>query len=567
MATINTITYETTGSYYHELFAWNTGAATVRAGGGFDFINASFESGRNDIIIGGYDRDIIWAQQGDDIIFGDEPLDGEGRLVPYNGDESDSIIAGSGKDWVQAGGGDDYVNGESGEDQIYGGVGNDFLMGGFDADTIYGGIGNDTLAGGYLDESLIPLVYQFTITLNRNGITEDPYTGDITSTFGGTLFIDNAQDVLDGGAGDDTYYVDTSNDVVIDRAGEGNDWVLASVSFALEAGAEIETLSTTANDGTGAINLTGNEFAQEITGNAGSNRLDGRGGADTLIGLGGSDVLIVDHVDDIVIEAFNGGNDRVGASVSYVLAAGQHVEKMSTTASGGIGTIDLTGNELVQEITGNAGNNRLDGRGGADTLIGLGGNDTLIVDNAGDIVIEALDGGTDRVGASVSYTLAAGQHIERMSTTNSAGTNTIHLTGNEFAQEMTGNAGNNWLTGGGGADEMTGLGGNNTFDFNDVSESGTSAGTRDIITDFSDTGGKQDRINVATIDADTLAGGNNAFVLDTNGSFSTGEIRQTQVNGGADLLVEFNNDADAAADMSILLQGRTTLLDAADFVF
>jgi hypothetical protein len=39
------------------------------------------------------------------------------------------------------------------------------------------------------------------------------------------------------------------------------------------------------------------------------------------------------------------------------------------------------------------------------------------------------------------------------------------------------------------------------------------------------------------------------------------------VNGGVDLLLEFNNDADAASDMAILLVGRTALLDAADIVF
>ena len=54
-------------------------------------------------------------------------------------------------------------------------------------------------------------------------------------------------------------------------------------------------------------------------------------------------------------------------------------------------------------------------------------------------------------------------------------------------------------------------------------------------------------------------------MLDTNGSFSEGEIRQT-VTAGGHLLLEFNADADAAPDMSILLRDHTTLLTSGDFL-
>ncbi|MGY4329355.1 Ca2+-binding RTX toxin-like protein [Bradyrhizobium sp. LB7.2] len=94
--------------------------------------------------------------------------------------------------------------------------------------------------------------------------------------------------------------------------------------------------------------------------------------------------------------------------------------------------INLTGNEFGQAIIGNVGANTLDGKGGADTMQGLGGNDFYVVDNAGDKVLEAVGGGVDRVASSVSYTLAAGQEIERLDTTSTAGTTAINLTGNEF---------------------------------------------------------------------------------------------------------------------------------------
>jgi Ca2+-binding RTX toxin-like protein len=298
-------------------------------------------------------------------------------------------------------------------------------------------------------------------------------------------------DTLIGLNGNDTLIVDNANDVVIEGLNGGTDRVSASVDYVLAAGQHIERMSTTQSGSTAFIDLTGNERVQEITGNAGNNRLDGKGGADTLIGLNGNDTLIVDNANDVVIEGLNGGTDRVSAWVSYTLAAGQHVEKMSTTQSGGTAAINLTGNERVQEITGNAGNNRLDGKGGADTLIGLNGNDTLIVDNANDVVIEGLNGGTDRVSASVSYVLAAGQHVERMSTTQSGGTAAINLTGNEFAQEITGNAGSNVIDGGGGADTLdggdgadtlTGSLGNDTFVF------ARGQAAMDSITDFAGNG-------------------------------------------------------------------------------
>ena len=83
---------------------------------------------------------------------------------------------------------------------------------------------------------------------------------------------------------------------------------------------------------------------------------------------------------------------------------------------------------------------------------GLGGNDTYYVDNVGDVVNEAAGGGNHQVLTTVSYTLTAGQEIEALSTTNSAGTGAINLTGNASAQTITGNAGANSINGGAGAD-------------------------------------------------------------------------------------------------------------------
>jgi Ca2+-binding RTX toxin-like protein len=287
-------------------------------------------------------------------------------------------------------------------------------------------------------------------------------------------------ELLVGLGGNDTYFIDNAGDRIEEAAGEGSDNVASSISYALNAGAAVEFLSTTSHGGTAAINLTGNELGQVVIGNAGSNWLDGGGGVDVLQGLGGNDFLFVES-DDFVLEAAGGGIDNVLARTSFALNAGQEIEFLSTTNHGGTANINLTGNEFGQVVIGNAGSNWLDGgSGGVDGLQGLGGNDFLFVD-ANDFVIEAVGGGTDNVLARTNFALNAGQEIEFLSTTSHGGTADINLVGNEFGQIVIGNAGSNILDGGLGADYLQGLGGNDVFAFT----TGLGGGNVDNILDFS----------------------------------------------------------------------------------
>ncbi len=200
-----------------------------------------------------------------------------------------------------------------------------------------------------------------------------------------------------------------------------------------------------------------------IDGTSGDDTLSGGPGPDQLRGGLGNDRYFVAETSDLVVEAAAAGNDRIFASVSYALAAGQHIETLSTNSNAGTTAINLTGNELVNALIGNAGNNTLNGGAGADTMYGYGGDDWFQVDNAGDVVIELAGWGTDRIFASTSYVMGAGVHVEVMSTTNNAGTDAINLTGNELVNSIVGNAGNNTLNGGVGADTMNGLAGDDWF--------------------------------------------------------------------------------------------------------
>ncbi|RWH38692.1 MAG: calcium-binding protein, partial [Mesorhizobium sp.] len=224
-------------------------------------------------------------------------------------------------------------------------------------------------------------------------------------------------------------------------------------------------------------------------GNAGANVINGLAGADTMIGYGGNDTYYVDKIGDRVIEAVGGGTDKVLASLSHALSGGSQIELLAINNPSGTAAMNLNGNEFAQTIQGNAGANVINGLGGADTMVGYGGNDIYYADNAGDRVVEAVGGGTDRVFAVVSYALAAGSQIELLATTNPSGTTAINLTGNEFAQSIGGSAGANVINGGGGADTMVGYGGNDAFVFNTA----LGGGNIDRVIDFNKL---QDKIHI-----------------------------------------------------------------------
>ena len=74
-------------------------------------------------------------------------------------------------------------------------------------------------------------------------------------------------DTLIGGLGNDIYFVDQAEDQVVEAPGGGTDTVYASASYQLGAGEEIEYLRAFAAIG---LELTGNEFDNEIIGGAGN---------------------------------------------------------------------------------------------------------------------------------------------------------------------------------------------------------------------------------------------------------------------------------------------------------
>jgi Ca2+-binding RTX toxin-like protein len=119
------------------------------------------------------------------------------------------------------------------------------------------------------------------------------------------------------------------------------------------------------------------------------------------------------------------------------------------------------------------------------------------------------------------------------------------------------------LYGGYGADTLTGGEAADRFFLTAIGESGTSAATRDVITDF---GNGDDVINLSRIDAVQGSGGNDAFAFIATGAFTAaGQLRFVQDAAGDRTLIEGNVNADLAADFRIELLSLHTL-SADDFV-
>ena len=179
--------------------------------------------------------------------------------------------------------------------------------------------------------------------------------------------------------------------------------------------------------------------------------------ADTFVGTSGNDTFQVDDAADVVIEAANGGTDRIYASVGYTLP--DNVEILELDA--GAQSLKGVGNTLNNLIEAGAGNDTLDGGIGADTMWGGAGNDSYFVDNANDVVQEiSTNAGVDTVYASVSYQLDWDAAVEKIVLT---GTASIDATGSRDNNYIVGNSGANVLTGGDGADTLEGGAGNDTY--------------------------------------------------------------------------------------------------------
>ncbi|ESQ73968.1 calcium-binding protein [Asticcacaulis sp. AC402] len=428
----------------------------------------------NDTYAGTVQDDEIFGNDGDDLLSGgsgnDEIVGGAGSDRLEGGGGYDTVEGGDGNDVLSDSAGGGFLSGEAGNDSLIGAAGNHSLVGGAGDDSVVGGDGNDTLEGGD----------------NLGDSGHDQLIGgegnDLVITGGGA-------DTVDGGAGDDALVWNRSDTTLgVYAGGDGIDTFryISGDIFGSFAGYEIldggshEVRASTAfinsfatvfgsrflltDEGTvdlstiaSGIQVNAAGGAATITTGGGNDTLIGSDDADALSGGDGDDSYYV-NAGDTVTEALDKGTDTVITALSYTLGA-----NLENLVHSGSADVTATGNALDNRLTGNSGNNWLDGGAGADTLSGELGNDSYIVDDGADSVVEAADGGSDTVRASVTYTLSAG--VETLILT---GSDAIDGTGNGLVNSLSGNDGNNRLDGGTGADSLTGGLGDDTFSVDDA---------------------------------------------------------------------------------------------------
>ncbi|MEA3049604.1 MAG: hypothetical protein QOG84_1440, partial [Sphingomonadales bacterium] len=436
---------------------------------------------------------------------------------------------------------------------------------------------------------------------------------------------------FEGGAGDDVYRLIGTTDTLIEAAGGGTDRVETGAStYAL--GANIENLTGIAG------------IYQDLRGNALDNALFAGpggallrlqdGGSDSATGGGGSDSIYFggafDSLDRVAggsgydalilqgsysgltlgsnvtgietLELMSHGDSRYGGATAgpntYEIASSgfqmsgpflfvdgtklQSDESLSFDGSAETSVaFVLDGGAGSDILKGGAQGDTLDGRGGADTMAGGLGNDYYWVDDAGDVVQEAADGGADTVKTVLaSYTLP--DNVETLIGDLDSTRNQI-LTGNPGDNGVSGGAGDDVLDGGGGAvDYLDGRGGNDRLLVHQVGFVSATGGTGNdtLVVDYS--------ASTSAIDASVqvFTDGQGGSIHDGEGrsiAFSSIETFEITAGSGDDHIVtgSGNDYIDGGAGSDVLeggagndglydLAGATTALrggDGDDYIY
>lgn len=349
-------------------------------------------------------------------------------------------------------------------------------------------------------------------------------------------------DIIDGGAGIDTWYIDWSNFST----------TASLLTAAQNSALGIVMTGDAAGDTIYNMENIYSSYGDSLYGNAGANDIYGRGmlegfrGGDNLRGAGAS----------ATASYANAGSSLAGLSITTGLGVG-----VTATLKTGLGIFNtgdaagdtyvninnlmgsafndiLIGNDSANTINGGLGNDVLQGLGGADVFIGGAGSDTVTYANStagvtvelfstniggtndaagdsfnsienltgsnfndnlyGDANDNILDGGTGtnllNGGAGIdtaSYLTATGSLLINLATNSVTGagrTDTLvdieYVIGSNFGDVITGSAGNDWIDAGNGADTIDGAAGINTVSFNSA-QSGVSAS---LLTNTGDVG-------------------------------------------------------------------------------
>ncbi|OYU77754.1 MAG: hypothetical protein CFE32_04475, partial [Alphaproteobacteria bacterium PA3] len=414
------------GSQFNDVLAVDDSINVLDGFGGDDVL---LGLGGDDLLFGGAGNDVIEGGKGADYIDGEEGSDtasyaratsgiylalGDGGN--WTGEATrdilvniENVIGTQFNDILSMDGSNNALTGGTGNDQLYGQGGDDLLSGGIGRDFLNGGTGNDTAS--YATSAAG--VYVF---LGDGGNWTGDAAGDVLasienlegSSFNDILGLDDSDNRLSGGAGNDALYGLGGNDILDGGAGRdllvgGNGTDIASYRTAASGiYLFVGDLGNASGDARGDVfasieNVTGSRFNDIIGWDNLANMLDGGDGNDLLYGQGGDDLLLGSDGDDILVggagrDQLNGGagRDLVSYATSttriYLYAGdfgntnGDTIGDSYTSIEGVIGSNfdDIIGWSVGADwIDGGAGNDRLFGFAGGDILIGGAGNDIM----------------------------------------------------------------------------------------------------------------------------------------------------------------------------------------------
>jgi Ca2+-binding RTX toxin-like protein len=311
----------------------------------------------------------------------------------------------------------------------------------------------------------------------------------------------NHADEVHTGGGDDVFHHYGLNDAfyemdIVDLGGGSNDLLVADFSAVSDFAVSNRNsgnnylFDVDGNDkilywGVERLHFIGGALDDNVTGHEGGDILDGRAGDDTLAGGGGDDdisggtgtnAIDAGDGDDIIrsvalgLDTVLGGAGKDTAIIDYstlatavtnvfdgeiAFGAGTDtgvslfgVERIFiTTGSGGDSIATQGGDDEIRtgagadSLDGGDGDDLLDGGAGIDTMTGGAGNDRFFVDDAGDSVIEFVNGGIDQVFAS-SATYQLPGNVEHL------------FASSDVNHRFRANAANNVVAGGSGNDTL-----------------------------------------------------------------------------------------------------------------
>jgi Ca2+-binding RTX toxin-like protein len=430
------------GSDGSDVLAGGRGNDTIDGGAGIDTLNLSFIPHAHDVNLSTGIVIDIEDPAGSldlDIVTNIENVIGS--------DRSDKMTGSADANRLDGGIGDDKISGGGGADTLVGGLGDDTLDGNDGIDTIdlsggTHGLEIDLSAGTIVDLEGVSIASEKDTVINVENVIGTNQADKISGNASANQ-LDGAggNDTLSGGAGDDTLLGGAGIDTVTFEN------VNSAVSVDLGGGVAVSADGT--DQVAGVEIVLGSKFSDSLSGDSGNNSFVGGDGDDTLVGGLGDDKLDGGKGFDTV--DYGGSTGSVSVDLGAGIGDGADGKDLLTGIEGVLGSgfdDSLTGDDGDNALAGAAGNDTIQGGAGDDAIDGGAGTDT--VDFAG-------------LTDSVTLDLSSGTAISVDGTDSIS--NVENATGSDFADSLTGDAGNNLFAGGKGDDQIQGGAGSDTTSY------------------------------------------------------------------------------------------------------